>query len=240
MPSQTRRQQRGGVYKKLKPMRTMKQRPVGMERPRRESRFEYVKSYVPHQNGNNVVMNTVINTALKTSRTKKPKIQINLKKNIIVRKDTTYQYLRNILQILKQIVKDSKRPQNIDSEHYDTLVDMASEISQVLPKIKSDLGMNSNSNSNNNNNMNNLNADDLFEDVEEVIDIIRSYIHQYDRVLRKGKIATIERTEAEMELIAVSIDEAIQNAKTRYMEEPVNSSVNDLAAMFNTFKPFGK
>ena len=114
---------------------------------------------------------------------------------------------------------------------------MASEISQVLPKIKSDLGINSNSN--NNNNMNNLNADDLFDDVEEVIEIIRSYIHQYDRVLRKGKMTAIERIEAEMELIAVSIDEAIQNAKTRYIAEPVNSSVNDLAAMFNTFKPFG-
>lgn len=237
MPKQTRRRQRGGVYKKLKPMRTIKQRPVGFELPRKESRFEYVRRYAPQQNGENITMNTVINAAMKTTRSKKPKIQINLKKNIIVRKDTTYQYLRNILQILKQIVKDSKRSQNIDSEHYDTLVDMASEISQVLPKIKSDLGINSNSNSNNN--MNNLNADDLFDDVEEVIEIIRSYIHQYDRVLRKGKMTAIERIEAEMELIAVSIDEAIQNAKTRYMAEPVDSSVNDLAAMFNTFKPFG-
>jgi hypothetical protein len=225
---------RGGVYRRPRTIRKLKQRPVGLERPRYESRFEFAKRNTPKLNA---FVNTIMTNATKKIRTKKPKIKINLTKNIVVQKDTTYQYLKNINRILKQIVKDAERAENLGSEHYDVLVDMASEISQVLPQIKQDIGVNSNSNMNNNNN---LNAEKLFDDVEEIIEIIQDLLQSYDRALRKGKMSIIERVESEMELVALTLDGAIQGAKTRYVAEPINANVNDLSMMFNSFKPFAK
>jgi hypothetical protein len=219
----------GGVYRKPRSTRKLKQRPIGLERPRRESRFEYVR---PIQKSN---VPRFLNRIMNTRKSKKPRIQINLTKNLTIRKDSTYQYLKSILLILKQIVKDSERAENIDAVRYEVLVEMASEISNVLPSIKADLGLNTNSNSNNNN----LNAEEMFEDVEEVIEIIRGLIHQYDRALRSGQMRKIETLEAMMELIAVTLDSAIQSAKTSYIAEmSANNSVDELAAMFNTMRPF--
>jgi hypothetical protein len=242
MPRKTRKSMHGGVYRKTKPTRKLRPRPIGHERPRSEPFFEYAKTkrIVPAGNKNNFIMeaamNTVMNTSLRKTKKKKPFVRINLSKNIQVRKDTTYQYIKNIQRILKQIVRDAEEAENVNDSNYDILVEMAMQISAVLPGLKRDLGMNSNNNSNNNNN--NMNAEKYFDDVEEIIEIIREILHRYDRALRKGRINNLENTEAEMELIASTLDSAIQDSKARYMNAPVNNMEDELSMLFSTLKPF--
>lgn len=236
------------------PRKTKKKqmRPIGYERPRRELDFEYAKRK-PVQ----TITQQLLNVAMKPVGKKikgRDVERINLKSAVTVRKGSTYEYIKSVRAILRQILRDAKRADDLDGDVYDLLVLMAVEIANTVSSLKRDLGVESNDeeglnrlnrlnrlnmNANNNANSNN-NAEDIFEKVEEVYELLNEQMRTYSQALRTANMNTIETSEALLENIAVTLDGAIQEAKNQMVaEEPEHSDdLDDLMSLMSAMKPF--
>jgi hypothetical protein len=201
-----RRKHRGGTHTVRKPktgFRTLRSRPVGHNKPSREFRFETMKP--------------IIVRGMKTQKlakaTKKPRTQrrINLMKNLpIQRESTTYQYIRSVKHILKQLESDLKNSEN------EFAANVAIQVGAVLPELENDLGMEESE----------YNVDDYAENIEEIREIIEDYLEKYDKALRRGKMNRVEEIEAELELIAITLDKAFHDAKELLTSLPPNTQRN--------------
>jgi len=237
----TRRRSYGGVYKM--PRKTLKKkqmRPIGYEIPRRESRINYVKRR-PLQTIPQQVIDQLLKPKFKKT-SKKEITRINLAQAKPAREGSVYEYVKSVKTILYQILHDAKRPDKLESETYDLLVLMAKEIETTLPSLKRDLGIETNNdNTDVNTNSNANNAEDIFEHVEEVYDILNDQLRLYSKALHSGNMNRIEQSEMLLLNIAVTLDGAIQEAKEQLIaESPSNSELENLLVMMGALKPFSK
>lgn len=231
------RKQRGGVakmplrYKYSVRREINRRRPVGLQRPRQESRFEFTRN-------NKRIIGPIRRNKNVTGINKQMTRNIaNLVRNMEVKRDdTTYQYIKSVKSILEKLKSD------LESEDNDLALAIATDISPLLGEIRSDLGLNMN---NNNNNKSNMNFEDIEENIDELYDIVNDYLKKYKKALLKGDLRRIHRVEADLELIAVTLDRGIQEARAIHVpvknknHAPVeNTNVNELAGMFSTFQPF--
>ena len=247
MARKTQKRSYGGVYRMPRKTKKKQPRPIGYELPRKTVGFEYAKR-MPTRNGTQQLLNIAMKPTSKKSG--KSIRRINLVHGAPARKGSVYEYIKSVKSILRQILHDAKRADSAESETYDLLVLMAVEIANTLPSLKRDLGLESdddydyklNANTNSNANTNANNAEDIFEKVEEVYDIVKEQLHDYTVSLRNGNMDTIETTEAKLMNIAVTLDGAIQEAKNQLVsvvtEEPEESDLDDLLSMMSSLKPF--
>lgn len=208
---------KGGVYRPSRTVKkTIRRKPVGYELPRRELHFNYTKRIPPTQN----MIPYVLNIAMK--KTQKIRPEINVLQNIPVQKLSTYQYIKSIQRILEQILIDLELEP--EEPKYEIAATSAAMIAASLSELQSELD---------------LEVDEELEEdddkIEEILDIISTYLKKYNKVLKKGNLNRIELVEAELVLIATTLDEALQEAKSVLLNtQNVGNSMNTLNTL-NTF-----
>ena len=247
MRGKTQKRTYGGVYRHLKKTKKVKRYPIGYEPPRKEYTNKFAKK------GPQPIMTHLQNVVMKEStRSKrlKPIAPINLKSAVPMREGTTYEYIKSVQRILRQLLLNSNRVENGGDETYDLLVLMGIEIANTLQSIQEDLGLNTNLNKNSENNSENSsenssenksenNSENIFENVQKVYTILTEQIELYKKVLKRGDMNDITQLESYLENIAITLDGALQEAKNQIAPSPrENAEVDDLLRMMNALKPF--
>jgi hypothetical protein len=212
------RKQRGGAAKMPKRMTYSKRRelerkqPIGYERPRTESRINWVK---PIRSGREptaaTMMNLVVNTALKQIKKEKKARKLNLTLNIR-RNNSTLNYIKSIKTLLYKTNEILREP----TEDYDVALEISEELKKELNELEESLNTKKTA----------LSDETSPEEViERVIELINKFKKPSNNIL-----------------IAVTVDGAVTRAKAGIAAEASaeNAEVGELAAMLGTMRPFGR
>jgi hypothetical protein len=220
MPSRRKtRKQRGGAHtprKSKTSFHTLRSRPVGHEKPSREFHYETTKPIT--------VRGSTTKQFIKTKKSKTQKRPpINLTQNLpIQRKSSTYQYVVSVKHVLKQLESELEDPEN------DFAANIAIHVGAALTELEVDLGLDESE----------YNANDYSENIEEIREIVDDYLKKYDKVLKSGKMSRINSVEVELELIAITLDKAFQEAKDLLAASNNANEVDELSDLLGSLKPF--
>ena len=140
----------------------------------------------------------------------------------IQRESSTYQYILSIKHVLKQLENDLEDADN------EFAANVAIHVAAVLPELVMDLGLEESE----------YNTNDNDENIEEIREIVDDYLKKYNKALKSGKMSRINAVEVELELIAVTLDRAFQEAKNLLTARINANEVDELSDLLGSLTPF--
>jgi hypothetical protein len=206
------RKQRGGVARKPKRLTYSQRRalerkqPIGYERPRYESRINWVKPIRPGQEPNAMAMNVAMNTVLKQIKKEKKTRKLNLTVNIR-RNNSTAEYIKSIKALLHKTNEILREP----TEDYDVALEISEELKKELNELEESLGS----------------SKTALTDETPPEEVIERVIYLVDKYSKRPK---------KVILIAVTVDGVVTKAKASVAAEAAASELAAMLGALKPFR----